>query len=44
MTHHFPGYINTNQRDIELELATQTIHQRDKSLKEEIHFLKHKAF
>ena len=44
MTHHFMGYKNNNQRDIEPELATQTIHQWDKSLKEEIHFLKHKAF
>ena len=28
------GYKNTTQRDIEPELATQGIHQRDKSLKE----------
>ena len=44
MAHHSMGYKNTTQRDTEPKLATQIIHQREKSLKEEIHFLKHKDF
>jgi len=44
MTHLSIWYRNTIQRDTELELTIQEIHQWDKSLKEEIHFLKRKAF
>ena len=44
MAHHSMGYINTTQRDTKPYIATQGIHQWNKSLKEEIHLLKHKGY
>ena len=44
MVHQFMAYMNTIQKDTKPKLTTQGNHQWEKSLKEEIQHLKHKAF